>query len=57
MPIKTVQPKIDAYPILSIQERLLIWERVRGTWKNRKPNPIKELKQMRKEWENKVFVR
>jgi len=50
-----VRQKIDVYPLLSARERLLIWERVKGMWKNRKPNPIQELKQVRKEWERRVL--
>lgn len=33
------------------EERLAIWEHARGIWKNRKPDPIKELEKMRKEWD------
>jgi hypothetical protein len=36
------------------KERLAAWERVRGMWKNRKPDPIKELKKMRRGWERKL---
>lgn len=37
MPPAAINPK----------ERLAAWERVRGMWKNRKPDPIKELAKMR----------
>jgi hypothetical protein len=36
------------------EERLRIWKKVQGMWKNRKPDPIKELKKMRKEWDRKL---
>lgn len=31
-------------------ERARILQRVKGMWKNRKPDPIRELKKMRAEW-------
>ena len=33
------------------EDRGTIWEKARGMWKNRKPDPIKELQKLRKEWE------
>lgn len=45
----------NLYPLLSSKDRLMIWEKVRGMWKNRKPDPIKELAKMRKEWERKII--
>ena len=36
------------------QERGKVWERARGMWKDRKPDPIKELNQMRQEWEQRL---
>ena len=45
-------PRIQIhYPPLTGEGRLRVWEKVRGMWKDRKPDPIKELKKMRKEWE------
>ena len=41
-------------PLLSEEERLSAWAKVKGMWKNKKPDPIKELKKMRKEWENRA---
>ena len=40
--------------VLHGEERGKIWEKARGMWKNRKPDPIKELKKMRKEWDRKL---
>ena len=37
------------YPLLSAKERALIWEKAKGIWKNKKPDPIKILKKIRKE--------
>ena len=47
--------KNGVYPLLSPKERLLILERVRGMWKHKKPDPIKELKKIRKEWQRKTW--
>ena len=44
-----------AHPIvLSGEERGKIWEKVRGMWKNRKPDPIKEHQKIRKELDRKL---
>jgi hypothetical protein len=50
---KLYQP-MPIYPLISPKERLAIWEKVRGMWKNRKPDPIKELEKMRREWEKRL---
>ncbi len=50
---KTSKP-IAIYPLISPKERRVIWEKVKGMWKNRKPDPIKELEKMRKEWDRKL---
>lgn len=51
----TIEKKARLYPhLLTAEERLLIFEQVRGMWKHRKPDPIKELKKLRKEWERKL---
>ena len=36
---------------LGTQERLSLLRSVRGMWKNRKPDPIRELAKMKKEWD------
>ena len=41
-------------PALDPKIRAAIWEKARGMWKNRKPDPIKELAKMRKGWERKL---
>lgn len=46
---KTYKP-ITIYPLISARERLAILQRIKGMWKNRKPDPVKELERMRKEW-------
>jgi hypothetical protein len=33
------------------KERLAALEKIRGMWKDRVPDPIEELEEMRKEWE------
>ena len=40
--------------VLSGEERGKIWEKARGMWKNRKPDPIKEHKKIRKELDRKL---
>lgn len=51
MTTKTIQQDIKlVYPLLKRKERILIWKKVKGMWKNRKPDPIRELKKMREEW-------
>lgn len=47
----TEQPRIKTNPLLTQKERASIWEKARGIWKNRRPDPVKELKKIRKEWE------
>ena len=36
------------------QERLLLLRNIRGLWKNRKPDPIKESEKIRSEWDREV---
>jgi len=48
---KECYKKENIYPLISPKERLLIWEKAKGMWKKRKPDPIKELEKMRKEWQ------
>lgn len=43
------------YPLLSSKARILVWEQMRGMWKGRKPNPIRELARIRKEWDRKTI--
>jgi len=43
------------YPLITARERILIWQKVKGMWKNRKPNPILELKKMRGEWKRETI--
>ena len=50
-----VKLKTAIYPLITYHERISIWEKARGMWKHKKPEPIQELKKMRREWERKVF--
>jgi len=50
---KTLTKKASMYPLMIPSERLSIWEKARGMWKRRKPDPANELKKMRKEWDRK----
>ena len=52
-----IEPKIKyPYPLLNPKERILIWRKIEGMWRNRKPEPAKELKKVRKEWGRKLSV-
>jgi hypothetical protein len=51
------EPKARPYPLISPQERLAVWEKARGMWKRRNPEPIGELKKIRDEWIRKPFRR
>lgn len=50
------QQQIEWHPRLPLtgKERLKLWEQFQGIWKNKKPDPIKMLKKMRREWERKL---
>lgn len=37
-------------PILDNTEKRAIWEKAKGVWKNKTPDPIKELKKIRRGW-------
>ncbi|MBI2624483.1 hypothetical protein HYW67_03230 [Candidatus Parcubacteria bacterium] len=43
--------KSRIYPLLRTRERKLVWEKARGMWRRKKPEPIRELEKMRREWE------
>ncbi len=42
------------YPFITPEERLAIWEKARGMWKDREPDPITELDKMRSEWDREL---
>jgi hypothetical protein len=44
----------STYPFISPEKRLKILKETKGMWKDRTPDPIKELKKIRKEWERKL---
>ena len=37
-------------PLIDPKKRIVITKKVKGIWKERKPEPIKELNRIRKEW-------
>ena len=45
----TISPQL-----MTGQERLLLLRNIRGLWKNRKPDPIKESEKIRSEWDREV---
>ena len=38
-------------PFMNAEERLAALEGIRGLWKDRQPNPIKELEEIRNGWD------
>jgi hypothetical protein len=40
--------------LLNGQERLVLLRNIRGMWKHRKTDPIKELEKMRREWDREI---
>lgn len=49
-----IKKSLGVYPLLDPKERLLRLQSIKGMWRSRKPNPIKELKKIRKEWDRKL---
>jgi hypothetical protein len=46
------KPKV--YPLITPEQRLAVWEKARGMWKHRRPDPIRELKKIRGTWPKKA---
>jgi len=46
------KPKL--YPLVNPERRLAVWEKARGMWKHRRPDPIRELKAIRGTWPKKA---
>jgi len=42
--------------LLTGQERLLLLRGIRGMWKGRKTDPIKELNKISREWDRKILI-
>jgi hypothetical protein len=40
-------------PLPSPEERLKLWQRFKGMWQNRVPDPVEELGNIRQEWDRK----
>jgi ABC-type multidrug transport system ATPase subunit len=40
----------NIYPLMTVEERLRLLRQIRGIWKDRKPDPIEELNEIRKGW-------
>jgi len=41
---------INLASLFGKKERLSVWRKARGLWKKKKPDPIMELRRMRREW-------
>jgi hypothetical protein len=39
-------------PLLTPEDRLKLWQRFKGMWKNRTPDLVAELEKMRHEWDH-----
>ncbi|MBI3261255.1 hypothetical protein HYZ64_02695 [Candidatus Berkelbacteria bacterium] len=42
------------YPLLTVAERLAMLRKLQGAWKHRKPDPLEELKEIKKGWDRKL---
>jgi len=53
---KTITRKsaIKSPLLLTGQERLLLLRNIRGMWKHRKTDPVKELEKIRREWDREM---
>lgn len=48
----TTQTRVNTlYPLLKTRDRLSVWQKIRGLWQDRWPDPIQELEEIRSEWE------
>ena len=54
MPKIITQPKIRLPVGKTPKEILEIWKNACGIWRRKKPEPIKYLRKLRKEWERKI---
>jgi hypothetical protein len=50
----TRKSQIKSPLLLTGQERLLLLRSIRGMWKHRKTDPIKELEEIRREWDGEL---
>ena len=54
METNTITREQKIYPLMTAEERLKLLRQIRGMWKDRKPDPIEELKEIRKGWNRKI---
>jgi hypothetical protein len=54
METTTPQDTLTSSPLLTPEERLKLWQRFKGMWKDRVPDPIEELEKMRSEWDREL---
>ncbi len=52
--MRTATTKQPTYPLITGDERRRVWEKARGMWKDKRPDPDQELKKLRKEWNRKL---
>ena len=54
MEATTPQDTPTPSPLLTPEERLKLWQRFKGMWKDRTSDPIEELEMMRQEWDREL---
>jgi hypothetical protein len=54
MDTTTSRNTLTTSPLLTPEERLKLWQRFKGMWKSRTPDPVEELEKMRKEWDREL---
>jgi hypothetical protein len=57
METPTSRNTLTTSPFLMPAERLKLWQRFKGMWKNRTPDlpdPVEELEKVRKEWDREL---
>ncbi len=50
----TSKVKSTLSPLITPEDRVAVWEKARGMWRHRKPDPIAELKTMRQGWKREL---
>ena len=53
--METNQPdSLIAAPLPTPEERLKLWQRFKGMWQNRTPDPVEDLEKIHKEWDREL---
>jgi hypothetical protein len=54
MEITTPPDTLMTSPPFTPEDRLKLWQRFKGTWEGRIPDPVEELEKIRIEWDREV---